>query len=393
MASSHQDATAKPLLWAEIDLAAIARNVGALRRVTRPEARLLVAVKANAYGHGAVAVAHTALAHGASDLGVARIDEGLALRRAGIEAPILVFGHTPATRAGELRAHRLVPSLMDLERARALCAVVQRASPPLPVHIKVDTGMGRLGLACDDLRPPGSGSAVEEILAIMALPGLRVTGLFTHFATADHAELDYAELQLRRFVQLKAQLTAAGCRGLTYHAANSGAIMSLPDSHLDMVRAGIAVYGLYPSAQVDRSRLNLRPALALKATIVHLKQVAAGTPISYGCTYRVPAATTIATVPVGYADGYHRILSNRGIMLAGGRRVPVVGRVCMDLTMIDVGQVPGLRVGDEVVIIGRQGDEVIGADEVAGLAETINYEVVSALTERVARVYITGSPE
>jgi alanine racemase len=376
------------MLRAEIDLAAIAHNVAELRRITRPGARLLAAVKANGYGHGAVAVARTALKHGASDLGVARIDEGLALRRAGIAAPILIFGPTPAGRAAELHAHHLVPTLLGLDHARELSAAVRGFDAPLPVHIKVDTGMGRLGLACDDLRPPDNGRALDEIRRIMALPGLVVEGIFTHFATADHAELDYARSQLRRFTELKAQLEAAGPTDLVWHAANSGAIMALPESHLSMVRAGIAVYGLYPSAQVDRGRLTLRPALALRAAIVHLKQVAAGTPISYGCTYRAPAATTIATVPAGYADGYHRALSNKGVMLVGGQRVPVVGRVCMDLTMIDVGRVPGVRVGDEVVLIGRQGDATLAADEVADLLGTINYEVVAALTERVPRVFI-----
>jgi alanine racemase len=380
------------MLRAEIDLAAIAHNVAELRRITRADARLLVAVKANGYGHGAVAVARTALAHGASHLGVARIDEGLALRRAGITAPILIFGHTPAGRAAQLHEHLLVPTLLGLDHARELSAAVQGFNAPMPVHIKVDTGMGRLGLGCDDLRSPGSGRAMDEILKIMALPGLTVEGIFTHFATADHAELEYARLQLLRFTRLKAELEAAGRSGLVWHAANSGAIMALPESHLSMVRAGISVYGLYPSAQVDRACLALRPALALKATIVHLKAVAAGTPISYGCTFRAPAPTLIATVPVGYADGFHRALSNKGVMLVGGCRVPVVGRVCMDLTMIDVGKVPGVHVGDEVAIIGRQGDETISADEVAGLAETINYEVVSALTERVTRVFI-GPPE
>jgi alanine racemase len=226
---------------------------------------------------------------------VARIDEGLALRRAGIAAPILIFGPTPAGRAAELRDHHLVPTLLGLDHGRELSAAARNFDAPLPVHIKVDTGMGRLGLACDDLRPPGTGSAVEEILGIMALPGLKVQGIFTHFATSDHADLSYAREQLRRFTELKTRIEAAGRAGLIWHAANSGAIMGMAESHLSMVRAGISVYGLYPSAQVDRTRLGLHPALSLKATIVNLKQVAAGTPISYGCTYRAPAATTIAT--------------------------------------------------------------------------------------------------
>lgn len=384
----HDSVQERPhLLWAEIDLAAIGHNVAELRRITRPSARLLVAVKANAYGHGAVPVARTALAHGATDLGVARIDEGIALRRAGIDAPILIFGHTPAGRAAQLIEHRLVPTLFGPESARELSAAAQALGKTLPIHIKIDTGMGRLGVPCDDLRSPGNGGDLAEILQIAGLPGLRVEGLFTHFATADHADLAFARLQLDRFLRLSRQAEAGGLTGAVRHAANSAAIMRMPDSHLGMVRAGIAVYGLYPSADVDRASLALKPALSLKATLVHLKQVPAGTSISYGRTYTTPAPTTIATVPVGYADGYNRGLSNKGIMLVGGCRVPIVGRVCMDLTMLDVGCVPNVRLGDEVVLIGRQGHETIGADEVATLLGTINYEVVSALTERVARVY------
>jgi alanine racemase len=376
------------LLWAEIDLAAIGHNVAELRRITRPSARLLVAVKANAYGHGAAPVARTALAHGATDLGVARIDEGIALRRAGIDAPILIFGHTPAIRAAQLLDHRLTASLFGLESARELSAAAQALGQTVPVHIKIDTGMGRLGLPCDDLRPPGNSGDMAEIVQIERLPGLRIEGLFTHFATADHADLAFARLQLDRFQRLSTQLLESGSlTGAVRHAANSAAIMRMPDSHLGMVRAGIAVYGLYPSADVDRASLALKPALSLKATIVHLKQVPAGTSISYGRTYTTPAPTTIATVPAGYADGYNRGLSNRGNMLAGGCRVPVVGRVCMDLTMIDVGRVPGVRVGDEVVLIGHQNGSEITADEVAATLGTINYEVVSALADRVPRIY------
>jgi alanine racemase len=385
----HESVQERPhLLWTEIDLVAIGHNVAELRRITRPAARLLVAVKANAYGHGAAPVARAALAHGATDLGVARIDEGIALRRDGITAPILIFGHTPAVRAAQLLDHRLTASLFGLESARELSAAAQTLGQTVPVHIKIDTGMGRLGLPCDDLRQPGNSRDMAEIVQIERLPGLRIEGLFTHFATADHADLAFSRLQFDRFQQLSTQLMEAGSlTGAVRHAANSAAIMRMPDTHLGMVRAGIAVYGLYPSADVDRASLALKPALTLKAAIIHLKQVPAGTSISYGRTYTTPAPTTIATVPVGYADGYNRGLSNKGIMLVRGCRVPVVGRVCMDLTMIDVGRVPNVRVGDEVVLIGRQGHETIGADEVATLLGTINYEVVSALTERVPRVY------
>lgn len=381
-----------PLVWAEIDLGAIAHNVRALRRATNPSARLMVAVKANGYGHGAEQTARVALENGATDLGVARIDEGIALRRAGISAPILIFGFTPDRCLAELAAHRLVPAVLSLDHARALAAAARAAGKVLPIHVKVDTGMGRLGLACDDLRGGGAAPAAGEIAAIARLEGLALQGLFTHFATADHADLAYARLQFQRFQRLMAQLDTAGCAVALRHAANSGAIVQMPETHLEMVRAGIAVYGLYPSAEVDHGLIDLKPAMTLKATILQLKQVAAGTPISYGCTYKAPAPTTIATVSVGYADGYSRALSNRGAMLAGGRRVPIVGRICMDLTMIDVGPSPTVKAGDEVVLIGRQGQAEISADEVAATLGTINYEVVSALTGRVERIYKPMGP-
>jgi alanine racemase len=374
-------------LWAEIDLGAIAHNVRELRRVTRPETRLLVAVKADGYGHGAVRVARTALAHGATDLGVAHLDEGLALRDQEIRAPILIFGHTPADRTDELLANDLTPCIFSVEAARALSSAALQTGRVVPAHVKIDTGMGRLGLQCDALRPPGANSAVADILTMAQLPGIVLQGIFTHFATSDHSDTRMARQQLDRFLALLAQLETAGCAIAVRHAANSGAIFQMPRANLNMVRAGISVYGLYPSSEVPSDRIHLKPALALKAHVIHLKTVPAGTPISYGGTHVTSRPTTIATVPAGYADGYRRGLSNRGVMLVGGRRVPIVGRVCMDLTMIDVGQVPGVRVGDEVVLMGRQGAETISADQLADTLETISYEVVSALTARVPRIY------
>jgi alanine racemase len=374
--------------WAEIDLSAIAHNVRELRRITRPTARLMVAVKANGYGHGAEPIARTALAHGATDVGVARIEEGVTLRRGGIGAPILVFGYTSAQDVPQLLAHQLVPTVYSLEHARALASAARSAGQVLPIQVKVDTGMGRLGLACDALRPGGTGRALDEVVGIANMNGLHLQGLFTHFATADHADLGFARLQFDRFSDLLTQLSSAGCAIALRHAANSGAIIQMPEAHLEMVRAGISVYGLYPSPEVDRCKIELKPAMTLKSAIIQLKQVPAGTCVSYGCTYKCPSPTTIATVAVGYADGYSRALSNKGFMLAGGCRAPIVGRVCMDLTMIDVGHIPSVRVGDEVVLIGRQGQARITTDEVAATLGTINYEVVSALTERVQRVYV-----
>jgi alanine racemase len=220
------------------------------------------------------------------------------------------------------------------------------------------------------------------------LPKLKLKGLFSHFATADSGDKNFAQRQFRRFEACLEALAEGGLRPPLCHMANSGAIIDLPATHLDMVRAGISVYGLYPSDEVMRARIDLRPALSLKARIIHLKQVPPGTPVSYGCTWRAEREATIATIPIGYADGYSRGLSNRGMMLVGSRRVPIVGRVCMDLTMVDVTEVKGVKPGDEAVLVGRQGAAEISADEVAAWNNTINYEVVAALTARVPRVYL-----
>jgi len=381
-----------PLVWAEVDLSAIAANVRELCRVVKPAARLMVAVKANAYGHGSVEVARTALAHGADWLGVARFEEALELREAGIAAPILIFGYTPARCTRELIRLHLTQSVHCLDAARALSEQAAGSGDRLKVHLKVDTGMGRLGILTDEHRPGLSGvapadAAVREVMQMAGLPGLHLEGVFTHFASADSADKSYTHGQLALFERFLDRLKKAGLSIEIRHAANSGGIIDMPQTHLDMVRAGISLYGLYPSGEVRQSTITLTPALTWKARIVHLKKVPAGFYVSYGMTHRTAQPTTIATVPVGYGDGYSRLLSNRGIMLVGGRRVPIVGRVCMDLTMIDVGQIPGVAVDEEVVILGRQGAEAVSADEIADLLGTINYEVVTAISARVPRVF------
>ncbi|MFO7709188.1 MAG: alanine racemase [Desulfobacterales bacterium] len=380
------------LIWAEIDLNAIAHNVAELRRLARPAARLMAVVKADGYGHGAVEVARTALANGARWLGVARLAEAVALRRAGLNAPILVFGYTPPAAAGGLIEFDLRQSVYSLAAAKAYSAAAAAQGKRIRVHLKVDTGMGRLGMVPAALSGKASGDAVgeefiREAAAIARLPGLEAEGIFTHFAAADNADRSYAERQLALFLEVLSTLHAAGLEFALRHAANSAALIALPDSHLDLVRPGIALYGLPPSDEIDLAAVSLKPAMALKTRIIHLKSVPAGTRISYAMTYRTPSPTLIATIPAGYADGYRRLFSSKGEMLVGGRRVPVVGRVCMDLTMLDVGAAPGVRVEDEVVIFGRQGSESISADDLARALNTINYEIVCDLTARVPRVY------
>ncbi|AOY56819.1 MULTISPECIES: alanine racemase [Desulfococcus] len=387
MGEERKKSLKKHVVWAEIDLGAIHHNLKALKRLIGPAVRMLVAVKANSYGHGLIPVARQALADGVDMLGVARIDEGIQLRRAGITAPILLFGYTAPDATADLLKYDLTPTVFSHATAKAMSAAALAAGKPLPVHVKLDTGMGRIGLAAPDLDILHGSDSVREIERIAHLEGLIPEGIYTHFASADDRDKTSAGRQFERFMTTLSELAQSGVTFPLRHAANSGAVIDMPETHLDMVRPGIAVYGLYPSNDVARSRIDLIPAMTLKARIAQIKSVPAGFQVSYGSTYTTPKPTVIATVPVGYADGYPRGLSSRGIMLAGGLRVPVIGRICMDLTMLDVGDVPGIKAEDEVVILGNQGRESISADEIAGWLGTINYEVVSSVMARVPRVY------
>lgn len=381
------------LVWAEVDLDAIGHNTRELRRVTDPGARLMVAVKANGYGHGALEVAHRALQSGADALGVARIDEGIQLRDAGVDAPILIFGYTDTALAEKLIAFDLTQTVFSLETAEVLSRAAVLSGSKIKVHLKVDTGMGRLGLIPDGRQASpsdmgGTKRSLSDVAAIAALSGLELEGIFTHFANADSADKTDADSQFELFLAFLDQLLHAGLEIPLRHAANSAAIIDMPHSHLDMVRAGISIYGLYPSGEVNRDHVHLQPAMALKARIISLKAVPAGFKVGYGGTHEVDKATTIATIPIGYADGLNRRLSSRGQMLVAGHRVPIVGQVCMDLTMLDVGEVPDVNLNDDVVVFGRQGDAILHVDEMAALLDTINYEIVSTISPRVPRVYL-----
>jgi alanine racemase len=371
--------------WAEIDLSAVARNVRSLKTLVGENCRLMAVVKADGYGHGLFRVAGTALDNGASALGVARIEEGIRLREQGVRAPILVMGYTPARLCREMIDHDLAQTVWSADDARALSEGAVAAGAAISVHFKVDTGMGRLG---KDIVTGGMAEAVREAVAVNDLPGVALTGVYTHFAAADDADKTYTGTQTDLFSRFVTQAQAAGLSSIIRHAANSAAIIDLPAAHFDMVRAGIAIYGLYPSTAVNRRRVALQPAMTLKTRVIQLKQVPAGTKVSYGATYTTPRPTTLAVVPIGYAEGYNRLLSSRGHMLVNGRRAPVVGRVCMDLTVLDVGGIEGVRVEDEVVVFGKQGGEQIAVEEIAAALNTINYEVVTTVTDRVPRVYL-----
>lgn len=381
-----------PSTRAVIDLEAVAGNVRALRSITTPGARFMAVVKADAYGHGCIQVAETALANGADCLGVARIEEGRRLRSGGIAAPVLVFGHISGNELPDLVEYDLTATAFSVPSARAISKVADGLGKTIRIHAKVDTGMGRLGLFPETSRTSGETvnclpELTSHILTISKLPGLDLEGIYTHFATADEPGSRFARTQLESFLELLSSVRNAGLDIPVRHAANSGALIHMPDSHLDMVRPGIALYGLYPSRLTDRSRITLRPAMSLNTRIVHLKKVPAGFPVSYGRTHETTVSTVIATVPVGYGDGYARALSNRGQMLVRGHKAPVIGRVCMDLTLIDVGHIPGAALDDEVVVFGRQGDGEISADDLANALDTINYEIVTSVSNRVPREY------
>jgi len=387
------DAMDTPLVWAEVDLQAIAHNVRELRRVTLPAARLMAIVKANAYGHGAIEVARQSLKSGAEALGVARLNEGIRLRNAGLDSPVLIFGYTPPALAKMLVEFDLTQTIFSYTAAEALSGAAVSFAKKIKVHLKVDTGMGRLGMLADCFRSFNTGmkvakSAAREVEKIAQLPCLKLEGLFTHFATADWADKSYAKKQFEIFSDFINQPGLLNLEIPVKHTANSAAIIDMPETHLDMVRAGISVYGLYPSDEMDKKIIDLKPAMALKTRVIHLKKVPAGFKVSYGISYEAEKPTTLATVPVGYADGFNRLLSSCGYMIVCGRKAPVVGRVCMDLTVLDVGHIPDVRLEDEAVIFGKQGDSAITVDEIATTLKTINYEVVSTITDRVPRLYL-----
>lgn len=372
--------------WAEIDLDAIAHNASALAALAVP-AQLCAVVKANGYGHGSAAVARAALEGGATWLAVALVEEGRDLRAAGISAPILVLSEPPPPAMAEVVASGLVPTIYTGAGLEALSAEVgHRTSPaPFPVHVKVDTGMHRVGTTPSE--------AVRLARAVDRDPNLVLDGFCTHFAVSDEVEDPFTGVQMDRFDVALGELADAGLRPRLRHAANSGGTIWHPRSRYDMVRCGIALYGLAPAPAAPGLPPvpDLRPALALKAQVSFAKGVAAGERVSYGRRYQVPEDSVVATVPLGYADGVpRRLFADGGEVLIGGRRRPIAGTVTMDQLMVDCGPGADVRAGDEVVLIGRQGDETIGAWEWATATGTIAYEVVCGISGRVPRVYVRG---
>jgi len=366
--------------WVEIDLSAIANNTRQIQALVGPEVRILASLKADAYGHGALKVARTVLHNGASMLGVATVSEAAPLREAGIQAPILVFGYVPHWQMREAIRLHLTLTLYSIESAQALSRAAQALNRSIKVHVKVDTGMGRLGIRAEQID-----EIVELLHEITDLPRLELEGIFTHFAMADTLDQTHVRLQLARFHNVLQRIDAEHLRPALVHAANSAALLSLPESHFDMVRPGIALFGLDPSSDVRLPPV-FRPALTFKTQVAQVKAIPEGECISYGCTYITNRPTRVAILPVGYADGFRRAPTNWGSVLVHGQAAPLLGRVCMDQCIIDITHIPHVKAGDEVVLIGQQGTATLTAEQVALRLGTINYEVVSEILARVPRV-------
>lgn len=363
--------------WAEINLVSIAHNVRAFRHHIPQPTRVMAVVKADGYGHGAVEVARAALAAGAEWLAVALVEEGILLRQAGLAAPILILGYLPPESMSAVIQYHLTPGIVDIVTLELMEDEALRQRRRIGVHVKLDTGMGRLG--------PGNDGGLDLARRVMRSNQLELDGVYTHFATADEADKSYTLRQLDKFKSIVETIKKDRPQVIA-HCANSAAAIEIPEAQFDMVRIGISLYGMYPSPQV-KPLLDLQPAMALYTSISFVKDVPQGSPISYGRTFVTSRPSRIATLPLGYADGYMRTLSGKAHVLIQGKRVRQVGRICMDYCMVDITDLPEVGTGEPVVIFGRQGSEQILADELAALAGTINYEIVCAVSARVPRYY------
>ncbi len=364
--------------WVEVDLDNFIGNLKEIKRLIGPKVDFMPAVKADAYGHGAIEISHAAIKNGARMLGVANADEGVQLRISGIEAPIVILGPSTVAEIEQIIKYNLTPSVSDAAFTKLLQKASEKSGHNLPVHIEVDTGMGRGGTMHNE--------ALKLILGISKLPNITLEGIFSHFA-ASEVMIPYNDKQWQLFSDLLATLQRLGIDIPIRHIDNSGAILNYPEFKLNMVRPGLMAYGIYPSVQTQ-AKAKLAEVMSFKTSVVLLKEFPSGYGIGYGSTYVTSKQTRIATIPVGYGDGYAFILSNQGEALVRGRRAPVVGRISMDMCTIDVTHIPDCAVGDEVVLLGKQGKEYISANEIAQKAKTISYEVLCALGKRAPRIFL-----
>ncbi|MCY6483314.1 alanine racemase [Clostridium aestuarii] len=368
-------------VWAEINLDNLAFNMQQIKRIAKVK-EIIGVVKADAYGHGALDVAPVLLQNGATRLAVAVISEGIELRNAGIKCPIMILGFTPPSFMDELLKYNIEQTVFSYDYAKQLSEIAHKKQKIAKIHIAIDTGMGRIGFI------PNHESA-EEIYKISKLPNIKIEGMFSHFSSADETDKEYTYYQLEKFNNFYDILKQKNIKISIRHIANSASIMELPQTYFQAVRPGIIQYGYYPSQEVDRNKLELKPVMKLKTNIAHIKKVPSGHYISYGRKFKSCRESVIATLPIGYADGYARSLSNKGKVIVNGQFAPIIGNVCMDQCMIDVTDIAcDVRAGDEVILMGQENGVKFDADDIAEMIGTINYEVICMISKRVPRVYI-----
>ena len=375
---------------ANINLDAIYQNVANAKKLLKPGTKIMAIVKADGYGHGAIETA-SVIDSIVDAYGVAILEEGIELRQAGFTKDILILGFTPAPLYEPMINYNITTAVFQLDMAQKISETAVKLGKKAHIHIALDTGMNRIGFKQDN-------ESLDIIKQIAALPGILIDGCFTHFARMDEKDKTKAKIQFERFILFTKRIEAAGIKLPLKHAANSAAIIEMQETGLDMVRDGISVYGMYPSEEVDKFRLALIPAMELKAHISFVKTIGAGEEIGYGGTYTTTGRTVVATIPVGYSDGYPRSFSVIGRLLVHGQSANIIGRVCIDQFMVDVTNIEGVKEGDIVTLAGRDGDEYISIEEVAGMAYSFNYEFVCNIGKRVPRVYyhngkITGTKD
>ena len=369
-------------VWEEVNLDNLAYNMKNIRARAKSK-ELFAVVKADAYGHGAVEAAPVLLENGATRLAIAVLSEGVELRKAGIECPIMILGYTPETLIADVLEYGLEPTLFSYEYAEKLSKAAAAAGKTVKIHIKVDTGMGRIGFLPNE-------ESVAEAVKISKLPNLEIEGLFSHFSTADELNKEYSNYQYKNYTWFLEKLLENGVKINIRDIDNSAAIMDLPETNLDGVRPGIIMYGYYPSDEVDKSVLDIKPVMTLKACLLHVKTLEEGQYIGYGRKFKTERKSVIGTIGIGYADGYTRMLSKKAKVIINGKFAPVVGNICMDQCMIDLTDVGEVKVGDEVILMGTDGNLKFDADDIAPLLGTINYEVLCMIGRRVPRVYTRG---
>ena len=362
-------------VYAKIDLDAIAYNMEQMKQNIRPETKVMAVIKADGYGHGAVQIAEMMERWNYIwGFAVATLDEAVVLRTEGIQKPILVLGCVFPDQYMEMLKHEIRMNIYTEEMAESISRMAAREGKTAYMHIKLDTGMSRLGFGINE-------QSAETIKRISKMPNVNMEGIFTHFTKADEKDKSFTKKQIQEFVWMTERLKEK-------HCSNSAGIIDVPEANFDIVRAGISTYGLYPSEEVDKTNVKLKPALALKSHVAFVKEIESGTPVSYGGTFVAKEKMKIATIPVGYADGYPRSLSNKGYVLIRGKKAPILGRVCMDQFMVDVTQIEGVSFGDKVTMIGKDGNEILPVEVLSELSGRFNYEFVCDLGKRIPRVYV-----